>query len=78
MENVHHIGDLVYKKEGAGKKLDPKYFGLFIIIKCLSPSVYKLQGKRVTLIVHHDRLKKYRAEKIPAWVVKIKRNLGIK
>ena len=77
VENVYNVGDLVYKKEGAGKKLDPKYIGPFIITKCLSPSVYKLQGKKITLIVHHDRLKKYTAEKIPAWVVKIKRSLGI-
>ena len=77
VENVYNIGDLVYKKEGAGKKLDPKYIGPFIITKCLSPSVYKLHGKKITLIVHHDRLKKYTAEKIPAWVVKIKRSLGI-
>ena len=77
VENVYQRGDLVYKKEGAGKKLDPKYVGPFIVIKCLSPSVYKVQGKRVTMIVHHDRLKMYGAEKIPSWVVKIKRNLGL-
>ena len=77
VENVYQRGDLVYKKEGAGKKLDPKYVGPFIVIKCLSQSVYKVQGKRVTMIVLHDRLKMYGAEKIPSWVVKIKRNIGL-
>ena len=42
VENVYQKGDIVYKREGAGKKLDPKYTGPFIVIECLSPSVYKI------------------------------------
>ena len=46
MENLYQKGDIVYMREGAGKKLDPKYTGPFIVIECLSPSVYKIQGKK--------------------------------
>ena len=62
MENIYQRGYVVYKREGAGRKLDCKYTGPFIIVECLSPSVYKIQGKKATLIIHHDRLKKYETE----------------
>ena len=66
VENVYQRGDIVYKREGAGKKLGPKYAGPFIVIECLSPSHYKIQGKRVTLVVHQGRLQKYETVKLPA------------
>ena len=50
VENVYQKGDIVSKREGAGKKLGPKYAGPFIVIEYLCPSVYKIQGKRVTLV----------------------------
>lgn len=77
VENIYQRGDVVYKREGAGRKLDCKYTGPFIIVECLSPSVYKIQGKKATLIIHHDRLKKYETEKLPAWVIKLKRTLKL-
>lgn len=77
VENIYQRGDVVYKREGAGRKLDCKYTGPFIIVECLSPSVYKIQGKKATLIIHHDRLKKYETEKLPAWVIKLKRSLKL-
>ena len=77
VENIYQRGDVVYKREGAGRKLDCKYTGPFIIVECLSPSVYKIQGKKATLIIHHDRLKKYETEKLPAWVIKVKRSLKL-
>ena len=42
VEHSYEKGDVVYKKEGAGRKLDEKYTGPYIIVKCLSPSVYKI------------------------------------
>ena len=63
------------RKKGAGKKLDAKYTGPYIIVKCLSPSVYKVQGKSLTFVVHHDRLKAYVSEKLPSWILSIQKHL---
>ena len=46
VEYRYKKGDVVYKREGFGKKLDTKYKGPYIIIKCLSPSVYEILGKK--------------------------------
>ena len=75
VEHSYEKGDVVYKKEGAGRKLDEKYTRPYIIVKCLSPSVYKIQGKKLALVVHHDRLKKYESVTLPAWIIKIRKNL---
>ena len=70
MEHSYEKSDVVYKKEGAGRKLDEKYTGPYIIVKCLSPSVYKIQGKKLALVVHYDWLKKYESVTLPAWIIK--------
>ena len=77
VEYSYKRGDVVYKREGFGKKLDTKYKGPYVIVKCLSPSVYEILGKREKLVIHHDRLKKYEADKLPSWVQKLIKNLKI-
>ena len=77
VEYSYKKGDVVYKREGFGKKLDTKYKGPYIILKCLSPSVYEILGKKEKLVIHHDRLKKYETDRLPAWVKKVKKNLRL-
>ena len=77
VEYNYKKGDVVYKREGFGKKLDTKYKGPYIIIKCLSPSVYEILGKKEKLVIHHDRLKKYETDRLSAWVKKLKNNLRL-
>lgn len=77
VENTFKRGDIVYKREGTAKKFEEKYKGPYIILKCLSPSVYQVQGKKLTLVVHHDRLKKFESEKIPSWLRKIRKNMSL-
>ena len=75
VEYNYKKGDAVYKKEGFWRKLDTRYKGSYIIIKCLSPSVYEILGKKEKLVIHHGRLKKYETDRLPAWVKKVKKNL---
>lgn len=77
IEYSYQVGDIVYKKEGAGKKLDEKYTGPFIITKCLSPAVYEIQGKTRKLVIHHDRLKKYESDNLPNWLNKVKQQIQL-
>ena len=77
VQNVYKRGDIVYKKEGAGKKLDAKYTGPYVILKCLSSSVYKIQGRKVMLVVHHDRLKLYKPEKLPIWLSNVRKSMNL-
>ena len=64
VEYGYEVGDIVYKKEAAGRKTDEIYSGPFLITKCCSASVYEIQGKKTKLVVHHDRLKKYESETV--------------
>ena len=77
MQNVCKRGDIVYKKEGAGRKLDAKYTGPYVTLKCLSSSVFKIQGRKVTLVVHHDRLKLYRPEKLATWLSNVRKSMNL-
>jgi hypothetical protein len=66
-ENMLKVGDLVYKKKGVSIKLEDIYQGPFVITSIVSSSVYQIQGKKKTFIVHHDRLKPYEPELVPRW-----------
>ena len=77
VEYNYKKGDVVYKREGFGRKLDTKYKEPYIILKCHSPSVYEILGKKKKLVIHHDRLKKYETDRLPAWVKKVKKNFRL-
>ena len=77
VEYSNKIGDVVYKRIGFGKKLDTKYKGPYVIVKCLSRSVYEILWKREKVVIHYDRLKKYEADKLPSLVQKLMKNLKI-
>ena len=76
VENVYKTGDVVYKKCAPGKKLERLWDGPFIILKLLSPSVYLIQGRRKTLVTHHDGLKRclMMKEDLPKWAQRIIKN----
>ena len=76
VERKYKLGDLVYKRNRPGKKLDEKYTGPFFISKCLSPSVYEIRGKKKIFVVHHDRIKPYHSEDLPRWAANVKKNLA--
>lgn len=75
VEHSYVKGDVVYKKVEAGRKLDDKYSGPFVIVEVLSPAVYKIQNKKQTCIVDHDRLKRFETEPLLKWVINIQKRL---
>ena len=61
LEMTYSPGDVVYLRDsstviGISTKLRPPWTGPFLITVA-RPPVYKLQGRKRTLVVHHDRLK---------------------
>jgi transposase InsO family protein len=72
-DRQYDVGDLVYanklsRKKGMSPKLQPVWEGPFIVRKKFGPVLYEIQGKRKSLVIHHDRLKLYQSESVPGWV----------
>ncbi|KAI7811653.1 hypothetical protein IRJ41_008241 [Triplophysa rosa] len=72
-ERKYIVGDLVYmrdstKKKGQSPKLQPPWKGPFVISACCGPVLYEVQGLRQKRVMHHDRLKPYDCDMIPARV----------
>ncbi|XP_063040269.1 uncharacterized protein LOC134435312 [Engraulis encrasicolus] len=72
-EQSYSVGDLVYvkddtKREGLRPKLQAPWTGPFIISARRGPVTYEIQGAKRSQIMHHDRLKPYTSEVVPAWV----------
>ena len=80
--NQYKIGDAVWflqeaRKVGVAQKLEPRYGGPFLVTSVPSPINVTIQlaedGQQKT--VHHDKLKPYRGQNIPTWVVKAQKKL---
>ncbi|XP_060758004.1 uncharacterized protein LOC132868818 [Neoarius graeffei] len=72
-EQSYSVGDLVYmkddtKKKGLSPKLQAPWKGPFIVSARRGPVIYEIQGAKRSKIMHHDRLKPYASEVVPAWV----------
>ena len=76
-EYMYKRGNLVYmymyKHSPSLRKLERRWDGPFVVIKYVSPSVYLLQEKKKTIIVHRDRLKPCKLEEndLPRWARKV-------
>ena len=71
LEKQYKPGDLVYvldtaQVKGKCKKLGPPWKGPGIIIKKITPFVYKVKLQRIVFNTNHDRLKICKDRKIPA------------
>lgn len=67
-ENRYTLGQLVYRFNDVPKKLEKRWLGPFIITELLGPVLYQLKGKNSVYVVHHDKLKPYTSEEVPAWM----------
>ena len=76
-QRMHHRtfqqGDVVYKldttvKPGQSAKLKPIYIGPLLVVKVISPVLYKVEDRRRTHVVHHDRIKQCNDREIPLWI----------
>ena len=68
-----NVGDLVYQRNvavklGQSRKLCPLFKGPYLIIRVLSPYLYKVQDRKKTLVLHHDLLKICEERAVPFWV----------
>ena len=72
-QHSYQKGDMVYKidsstKVGHSKKLRPVWLGPFLVTEVLSPVLYRIQGRKDTTVIHHDRLKICKDRVIPLWL----------
>lgn len=75
-QHNYEVGDLVYffdgtKQKGKSPKLNPKkWIGPCVITKKHSDLVFEicLKQKGRRRILHHNRLKSYESDEVPAWM----------
>ncbi|KAJ8309916.1 hypothetical protein KUTeg_011781 [Tegillarca granosa] len=69
-EAVYYMG--VYRKEGVCPKLQPVYTGPHLIIQKINELNYKIQldVNGCEKVVHIDKLKLYKNENLPKWLLK--------
>ncbi|XP_033756273.1 uncharacterized protein LOC117339017 [Pecten maximus] len=80
LEHQYLKDDLVYvknesRKTGVSPKLQPVWDGPYVVTNVLGPVVYEITGRRRCFVIHHDRLKPYKSEVVPAWVQKVKHDI---
>jgi hypothetical protein len=66
-------GDLVYKlnvavRKGQSRKLEQIYVGPFLVTEVLSPILYRIEGRRKSMVAHHDRLRICEDRVVPIWM----------
>ena len=66
-------GDLVYKidnstKIGHSKKLRPIFMGPYLVQEVLALALFRLEGRKKTIVAHHDKLIKCRDRQLPFWI----------
>ena len=72
-QRTYSVGDLVYKinsvtKVGLSRKLSPIWIGPLVIEEVLSSVLYRVQGRKRTEVIHHDRLKPCVDRILPLWL----------
>ncbi len=73
VQKAFQVGDLVYKLDSAAspgetRKLKPVYIGPFLVTEVLSPLLYRVEGRRKSQVLHHDRLRFCGDRFIPMWI----------
>ena len=79
-QRLFDVGDLVYKrntslKKGEMKKLNPLYAGPFVVVKVLSPALYKVRDQKKSQVLHHDKLKTCEDRGVPLWATRLREKL---
>ena len=73
-------GDIVYKmnktpKTGQSRKLQPIWIGPLLVVKSLSPTLYKVRSRKTTKVLHYDLLRKCNDREIPLWLRRLRNKL---
>jgi len=79
LEKTYEVGDPVYILEkatpkGKSRKLCPPWRGPGIVVKKLSPSLFKVKISNQLFTINHDRLKKCKDQSLPAWIQRLRKN----
>ena len=53
---------------GLSSKLKPIYSGPFLVVRVLSPVLYRIEGRKGSRVAHHDRLRICEDRVIPLWM----------
>ena len=81
MVNTLNVGDLVYcldktKAVGRSKKLEPIIWqGPFVVSRKISDLLFEIKTQKKLKSVHHDKLKRFTSDIIPAWAQNFRENL---
>ena len=82
LQNKYSVGDAVWslleaRKLGINPKLEPTYEGPFLVKKNYAnvDLLLQMDGSGKERLTHHDKLKPYRGDYPPRWLVKAKKRL---
>ena len=64
----YKVGDLVYWRRNAGKKVQSIWLGPGIVDQVKSDTVYAIRTRRDIKIMHHDKLRPCISRKLPKWI----------
>ena len=70
------MGDVIYKlnagsKAGESRKLKPVWIGPFVVIKVLSPALFRMKDRKGEYVMHHDRMKLCEDHGLPMWLKRL-------
>lgn len=79
-QKTYNIGDIVYHIDsatriGQSKKLRSPWKGPYLIIKVLSPVLYRIRQRKKEMVSHHDKLKPCEDRNIPFWIKRLRNKL---
>ena len=67
-------GDLVYRQNPRGKKLEHLWIGPLVVTKRYNASLYQVANRKKSCVLHHDLLRPYTASLVPNWAQALRRN----
>ena len=72
-ERSYEKGDLVYQRNEAGqvgqsRKLQPIFIGPVLVTQVLSPVLFRVENRKRSYVLHHDRLIPCKDRVIPLWI----------
>jgi len=70
---VYNINTRIQVRHSA--KLKPIYVGPLLVTKVLSPVLYRVENVKKMSVLHHDRLRPYGSDDVPAWARRKRKNL---
>ena len=76
-EKTYDVGDFVYRlnqatKTGQSRKLKPVWKGPLVVIKVLSPVLFRVRDRKKEHVLHHDKLKPCTDRHIPMWLRRLR------